>query len=40
VTNNEHTFLLYLIGGMGMVFGGLVAGKLSQKVNLFIVGWS
>ncbi|CAD8161855.1 unnamed protein product [Paramecium pentaurelia] len=40
ITINEHTFLLYLIGGIGMMLGGIGAGKLSQKTNLFIVGWS
>ncbi|CAK86284.1 unnamed protein product (macronuclear) [Paramecium tetraurelia] len=39
ITINEHTFLLYLIGGLGMMLGGIFAGKLSQKANLFIVGW-
>ncbi|CAD8081283.1 unnamed protein product [Paramecium sonneborni] len=39
ITINEHTFLLYLIGGVGMMLGGIGAGKLSQKANLFIVGW-
>lgn len=38
VTINEHTFLLYMIGGLGMMFGGVVAGKLSQFLSVFIVG--
>lgn len=40
VTINEHTFLLYMIGGLGMMFGGVVVGKLSQFLSLFIVGWT
>lgn len=31
---------MYIIGGLGMVFGGVVVGKLSQYLNVFIVGWT